>query len=73
MAASSAGVLGATASPSAASFSFTASILSTFTIASLSRASSGDGVAAGAKNPTQDDISKPGTVSPMVGMSGIAA
>src|SRR5437879_949796 len=25
------------------------------------------------KNPTQDDISKPGTVSPMVGMSDIAA
>src|SRR5262245_14500570 len=48
-AASSAGVLGATARPSAASFSFTAPVVSTFTIASLRRAISGEGVPAGAK------------------------
>ena len=56
-----------------ASFSFTASLVSTFTIASLRRATSGAGVVAGAKNATQDDISKPATVSPTVGMSGMAA
>ena len=33
----------------------------------------GCGVPAGAKKPSHDDISNPGTVSPMVGMSGIAA
>ena len=36
-------------------------------------ATSGAGVAAGANTPSQDDISKPGIVSPMVGTSGIAA
>ena len=33
----------------------------------------GAGVAAGAKNATHDDISKPATVSPMVAMPGMAA
>ena len=73
MSASSSGVLVATATPRAANFSFTASIASTFRIAALSRAISGAGVAAGAKMPCQDDISNPGTVSPTVGTSGIAA
>jgi hypothetical protein len=73
VAVSAAGVLGATARPSVASFSFTASVVSTFTIASLRRVMSGAGVPAGAKNATHDDISKPGTVSPMVETSGIAA
>src|SRR5262249_41151561 len=43
MAASSAWVLGATARPSVASFSFTASVVSTFTIALLRRSTSGSG------------------------------
>ncbi len=72
MSASSSGVLVATATPSTPSFSFTASVFSTSRIAALRRAITGAGVAAGAKMPCHDDISNPGTVSPMVGTSGIA-
>ena len=42
-------------------------------ISSCSRATTGAGVPAGAKKPSQDDISNPGMVSPTVGTSGNAA
>src|SRR5207244_295580 len=71
--ASSVGELATTTRPRLASFALTASVLRIFAIAVLSCAMIGCGVPAGANSPTQDDISKPGTVSPMVGTSGIAA
>ncbi len=73
IAASSARVIGPTTKPSAASFSFTDGSLKILVIVSPIRATSGAGVAAGANTPSQDDISNPGIVSPIVGTSGIAA
>ena len=61
--ASASGVPAATASPSVASRSFTVSTLRIFTSSAFSRATIGAGVPAGAKKPSHDDISNPGTVS----------
>src|SRR4029453_5994347 len=71
--ASSAGVPGATTRPSVASFSLIGGSSRILRAVSLIREMIGAGVAAGTNSPSQDDISKPGNVSPTVGTSGIAA
>ena len=70
---SSSGLPAITTRPRFASFPFTASAVSTLATPALSFAITSAGVPAGANRPIHDDISNPGTVSPIAGTSGIAA